>query len=394
MPLPPIGPKDTLGDIYYKTYTEEARGDAPHHPPWSLKQKDTFMEFAPCRDWYLNSFPPGEVNRQRARTHDGLYHAYVIGEANTRTANHQIVREWRTMVKERGDWEKYRDRLLRQVKEFEKMKSSFAEEKAAFESEKKSEEWGHEGLRSKLRAAEELLSKERAEWKEVCKKYNQRMYVARSKITDLEAQIATLTKKVEDVGADKEHVEAELQAQVASRDKDLVANDAERVKVATAEEAKQRAKEARDIITFALNVAQNNYAEAQGIVDTLVSEAEWMRSRGVALMANSFLNSSELDAAVAALIDASRAAGHHGGYLECAHHVEEADAALALAEEVYDHLSLAMMDLVTEALKHDDWCARLKTILDPPQIVELSDEEETAGGDSDGDGEGEGGGDE
>ncbi|KAM0064576.1 hypothetical protein Hdeb2414_s0003g00104581 [Helianthus debilis subsp. tardiflorus] len=106
MPHPPIGPKDTLGDIYYKTYTEEARGDAPHQPPWSLKQKDTFMEFAPCRDWYLNSFPPGEVNRQRARTHDGLYHAYVVGKANTRVANHQIVREWRTMCRERGEWEK------------------------------------------------------------------------------------------------------------------------------------------------------------------------------------------------------------------------------------------------------------------------------------------------
>ncbi|MFS7952610.1 hypothetical protein Hanom_Chr07g00608911 [Helianthus anomalus] len=33
MPHPLIGPKDTIGDIYYKTYTEEARGDAPHNPP-------------------------------------------------------------------------------------------------------------------------------------------------------------------------------------------------------------------------------------------------------------------------------------------------------------------------------------------------------------------------
>ncbi|MFS7988589.1 hypothetical protein Hanom_Chr11g01036641 [Helianthus anomalus] len=33
LPHPPIGPKDTLGDIYYKTYTEEARGVAPYHPP-------------------------------------------------------------------------------------------------------------------------------------------------------------------------------------------------------------------------------------------------------------------------------------------------------------------------------------------------------------------------
>ncbi|KAM0038075.1 hypothetical protein Hdeb2414_s0013g00410631 [Helianthus debilis subsp. tardiflorus] len=71
MPQTPIGPKDTLGNIYYKTYTEEARGDAPHQAPWGLKQKDTFLEFGPCRDWFLNSFPPGEVNRQRARTHDG-----------------------------------------------------------------------------------------------------------------------------------------------------------------------------------------------------------------------------------------------------------------------------------------------------------------------------------
>ncbi|KAJ0591846.1 hypothetical protein HanHA300_Chr03g0078031 [Helianthus annuus] len=261
------------------------------------------------------------------------------------------------------------------------------------------------------------------------------MYATHSKITDLEAQNATLTKKVEGVEADKERVEAELKAKVASKEKDLHAKDveiaelkrrlreqtdksesleidleAEKVKAATAEEAKQWADEARDISTSTLNVAQNNYAEAQSIVDKLVSESEWMRNRGVVLMANSILNASELDAAVAALIDASRAVGHRGGYLECAYHVEDAfgqefdikhcsvtdqaNAALAHAEGVYDHLSLPVMDLVAEALKHDDWCARLKTILDPPQTVELSDEEETAGGDGDGDGEGEGGGDE
>ncbi|MFS7931559.1 hypothetical protein Hanom_Chr04g00357391 [Helianthus anomalus] len=32
MPQTPIGHKDTLGDIYYKTYTKEARGDIPHQP--------------------------------------------------------------------------------------------------------------------------------------------------------------------------------------------------------------------------------------------------------------------------------------------------------------------------------------------------------------------------
>ncbi|MFS7911303.1 hypothetical protein Hanom_Chr02g00116521 [Helianthus anomalus] len=189
------------------TYTEEARSDAPYQPPWGLKQKDTFMEFTPCRDWYLNSFLPGEVNRQRTQTHDGLYHAYIVGEANTHAANHQIVREWRTMVREWGDWEKYREHLVKQ-----------------------------------------LLSKERAEWKEVCKKDNQCMYAARSKITDLEAQISILSKKIEDAEANKEHVEIDLEA--------------EKVKAAIAKEAKQRVEEARDISTSTLNIAQQNYAEA------------------------------------------------------------------------------------------------------------------------------------
>ncbi|KAJ0670451.1 hypothetical protein HanOQP8_Chr13g0474381 [Helianthus annuus] len=135
-----------------------------------------------------------------------------------------------------------------------------------------------------------------------------------------------------------------------------------------------------------------------------------MHNRGVAAIANSILNASEMDTTVAALIYASHAVGHRWGYLECAHHVEEtfgqefdishcsvtdqADAMLTRAEEVYDHLSLPVMGLVTEALKHDDWCAQLKAILDPAETVELTDEEEAAGGDGDGDGDGEGGGNE
>ncbi|KAJ0694352.1 hypothetical protein HanPI659440_Chr15g0607791 [Helianthus annuus] len=143
------------------------------------------------------SFPLGEVNRQRARNHESLYRTYIIGEGNARSANHQIVRKWRNMYRERADWEKYRERLVKEVQEFEQLRSKFAEEKAAFDVEKKAEEWGREGLKNKLQAAVELLSKEHAEWKKVCEKDNRRIYVARSKITDLEAEIATLKGNVE-----------------------------------------------------------------------------------------------------------------------------------------------------------------------------------------------------
>ncbi|KAJ0433704.1 hypothetical protein HanIR_Chr17g0873221 [Helianthus annuus] len=204
-------------------------------------------------------------------------------------------------------------------------------------------------------------------------------------------------------------VKAELKAQISNKDKYLVAKDveiaelkrrlqeqvdksesleidleAERSKAASAEEAKQKAEEARAISSSGLNVAQNNYAEVQGI------------------MAKSILNAVELDGTVAALIDASHAVGHRGGYQECAQHAEEisgqefdishcsvadeANAELTHAENAYDHLALPVMDLITKALEHDDWCARLKAILDPPEMVEVSDEEESAGDDGEGGG--------
>ncbi|KAJ0454194.1 hypothetical protein HanIR_Chr15g0737391 [Helianthus annuus] len=416
-----IGAKDTVGDIYYKSYTEEERGDTPHQAPWSLKQKDTFQEFGPCRDWFLNSFTPGEVNRQRAKTNEMLYRTFVLGEANARAANHQIVREWRTMVRERADWEGYRERMLKRITDFEKSKAAFDEEKAKFNADKKAEEWGREGLKNKLQAAEQQLAKEKAEFKRICEKDNERAFAARNKIVELEAKIAELNAKVEDAQAAqvaKQQIEVELadtKVQLSSKDKDLHAKDveiaelkrrlneqidrcesleidleAERVKAATAEEACA-------VSAAALNVAQTNYSEAQGIVDTLVSEAEWMRGRGVVLVANSILNAGELDRAVAALTDAARAVGYRGGYLECAQHVEEvfgqefdvshcsvtdqANVELTRAESAYDNLSLPVVDLVVEALKKDDWCQRLKAILDPPVTVELSDEEEPAGDD-------------
>ncbi|KAJ0614313.1 hypothetical protein HanIR_Chr02g0061041 [Helianthus annuus] len=238
------------------------------------------------------------------------------------------------------------------------------------------------------------------------------MFATRTKITNLEAEVERLKENYEQAKSDRKRVEVDLNAQILSKDMDLAGKDveiaklkcrlfeaqvknetleidlaAEKVKADTAEEARKVAEEACKLSTSALNVAQTNYAEDQSIVDTLISEYKWVRLQGVAV----------LDKAVDALMDTTRAVGHRGGYLECTQHVEEAlkqhfgtrhrsvtdqaDEMLAKAKEVYDHLSLPVMELVMEALKHEDYVARLKSILMVPETVELSDEEETAGGD-------------
>ncbi|KAM0055373.1 hypothetical protein Hdeb2414_s0006g00205321 [Helianthus debilis subsp. tardiflorus] len=108
------------------------------------------------------------------------------------------------------DWEKYRDSLVKEVKSYEIAKAAFAEEKSKFESDRKSEEWDREGLRGKLRTAEELLSKECEEYKRICEKDNQRSYATCNKITELEGKVAELTGKVEDSQATKKIAEADL----------------------------------------------------------------------------------------------------------------------------------------------------------------------------------------
>ncbi|KAF5814178.1 hypothetical protein HanXRQr2_Chr03g0107851 [Helianthus annuus] len=218
------------------------------------------------------------------------------------------------MYQEHASWEKYRERLSVEAKAFEQLKSSFQGEKAAFDKEKKSKEWGVQGLRNKLQASEDLLAKERREWHVACDNENKKMFAARTKITNLEAEVASLKKseaafkeKYKEANSQGERVEVELNTQVLSKDRDLAGKDAEiadlkrrlfeaqeknesleidlaaeKVKADTAEEARKAAEEARKISISALNVAKTNYAEAQSIVDSLISDSEWMQNHGIA----------------------------------------------------------------------------------------------------------------
>ncbi|MFS7936471.1 hypothetical protein Hanom_Chr05g00415961 [Helianthus anomalus] len=53
----PFRPKETLGDHYYRTYTERKASEI-HTPVWNLKKGDTFSNWRVCRDWLQGTFPP------------------------------------------------------------------------------------------------------------------------------------------------------------------------------------------------------------------------------------------------------------------------------------------------------------------------------------------------
>ncbi|KAJ0883707.1 hypothetical protein HanPSC8_Chr10g0424791 [Helianthus annuus] len=53
------------------------------------------------------------------------------------------------------------------------------------------------------------------------------MYAAHTKITNREAEVATLKGKVKEAQADRERVEVELSSQLVNKNKDLAAKDVE-----------------------------------------------------------------------------------------------------------------------------------------------------------------------
>ncbi|KAM0041827.1 hypothetical protein Hdeb2414_s0011g00370821 [Helianthus debilis subsp. tardiflorus] len=203
-----------------------------------------------------------------------------------------------------------------------------------------------------------------------------------SKDKDLAGKDVEITELKRCLREARESLEAEKQ----KSDSMVIDLASEKVKTETAEEA-------RKVSLAALKVAQENYAEVQLTVEPLISDLGWMQL----IIANSILNATELDRAVDAPTKAARAVGHLAGYFECAGHVEEAlhqhfgtlhcsvgkgaKEGLVKAEEPYENLSLPVMDLVTDALKHDDCVAQLRSIFKPPETVQLSDEEEETGDD-------------
>ncbi|MFS7918913.1 hypothetical protein Hanom_Chr03g00206771 [Helianthus anomalus] len=181
----PIRPEDTLGNYYYRSYTE-SRANEVHASVWGLKQGDTFATFPPSREWFLG-LPPIEVLHQKKHKHEKLYQSHVFTQANQVSTSNQITREWRTMHHERAEWEDYRDRLATDARQFEKAKAELAELKAQFEAENKKEEWGLLGLKKKLQASEDTLVEERQKWRKARERNNQKMFDSRTEITNLKA---------------------------------------------------------------------------------------------------------------------------------------------------------------------------------------------------------------
>ncbi|MFS8035252.1 hypothetical protein Hanom_Chr17g01590871 [Helianthus anomalus] len=327
----------------------------------------------------------------RAEDMLGDIYCKAYDESRATEVHVPIAREWRTVYLEHSSWERHRERLAVEAKLFEQAQVKLQEEKVAFEKEKNSEEWGLQGLKLKLQASEDSLAEEHRKWRTTCENDNKKMYDAR--VEELKKYEADYKEKYEEAKSHRECIEVDLSAQIISKDRDLAGKDAKiaelkrrlreaqkgldeekqkteslEINLITEKVKAETTEKVRKVSLMTLNAAQKDYAEVQSTVEPLISDLGWMQHHGVA----------HTDKVVAVLTMAAWAAGYRAEYVECVTHVEEAEEGLLRAEENYDNLSLPVMDMVTEALKHDDFVPRLRSIFEPQETVQLTDDEDDA----------------
>ncbi|KAJ0681057.1 hypothetical protein HanPI659440_Chr16g0631451 [Helianthus annuus] len=231
-----------------------------------------------------------------------------------------------------------------------------------------------------LKAEIEKLKKEKAEAE--TSRDEARSHRERSEQREVQtcANLALRNKEIEELTSlltDQEQTKAEFES--AKKDLQL-----ERVEKA---EAARRLAETEE----KLESSETVRVTTESLVEPLKNDMLWMQHHGIINVANSVLNSIDLDQTVAHLMVTPRNDGYAQGYAKCTQHVTSAlkvdwdtnrsatrgvdtGADHAAAKAGYNNLRLPVMDLVTTALQSEDFVNQPKEIF--PDEADALDEED------------------
>ncbi|KAJ0456218.1 hypothetical protein HanIR_Chr15g0759911 [Helianthus annuus] len=311
-----------------------------------------------CGDWLQGTFPPGEIKFQEGRLHDQIYHAYLEEAASYTSTTHRIVREWHSMHKYWAAFKASKNKAAEDEARVALLRAKLEADQAKFENDRKTEEWSIAGWKKKAEAEAALLSEEHKNWKKICEKDNAEKMGLRNVINNLKAEVEKLKKhdaeieKLKKEKADAEAARDEARsprerseqrevhtcATLSFRDKEIeeliaLLSEQEQLKAEVESTKKDlelaRAEKAETSRRLAeteekLETSETARATAENELEPLKSDMSWLKERGIASVAESVLNSEELDKTVAHLLVATRNDGYTQGYAECSHHVVNA----------------------------------------------------------------------
>ncbi|KAJ0533888.1 hypothetical protein HanIR_Chr09g0413591 [Helianthus annuus] len=305
----PIRPAETLGDYYYRSYSEKDAADL-HAPVWNLKKGDTFADWHACQDWLQGILPPGS-----ARLRNGLL---LVGREGPKLKllpflkNVKIGRKFVKKIMRRKQisvLSLITSKLKNQDAEVERLKKEKADLEAAL--------------------AEARSHRERSEQREV---------QALSTLAIRDKELEELTALV----SDQERLKKDLELARSEH-----------------AESSRRLTETEE----KLENSETARASAESELGPLKNDMTWLKDRGIACVVESVLNSKELDKTVADLVVAAWRDGYAQGYAECSHHVTsvlkvtwdnsksaafgvDTAAALASLKAEFNNLQLPVMELI------------------------------------------------
>ncbi|KAJ0702597.1 hypothetical protein HanPI659440_Chr14g0541511 [Helianthus annuus] len=270
--------------------------------------------------------------------HERTYRAYPQETASSTSTTHRIVREWRGMRKEWDAVEASKKEIAEEKVKVAALRTKLEADQAKFEDEHKNEEWSAMGWKKKAESEAALLSEERKRWREICEKDNNKKMVLRDNVNNLKAEIEKLKKEKADAKASRDEArshremseqrEVKTYATLALRNKEIeeltsLLNDQEQTK-AELESAKkdlqlERVKKAEATrrlteIEEKLESSETARVTVESLVEPLQNNMLWMQHHGIINVANSILNSIDLDQTVANLMVTARSDGYTQGY--------------------------------------------------------------------------------
>ncbi|KAF5804340.1 hypothetical protein HanXRQr2_Chr05g0195931 [Helianthus annuus] len=319
--------------------------DLPHVPRWNLTQGSRMDDVNNCHEFFAMSLPPAERMFQKNRNRFSLLDDHVRAGVNFFATSQEILREWRSMGEE--------------TIEFEASKKEFAEEKAKFNAERKGLQWRVAEAERKLEEQKQLNEQRQKDWEAACARTNVEMQSQRDAIVRLSGEKTTLAEEAQ-------------QARVASekKEKEYVAR-IDKLEVL----AQQKAAECEDAQRLLAEKAAEVQA-AELLAEEMSADTRWLLSRGVPLLADRILNSTELATYMLELGRAGYNSGRKFGFAEGKSAVinkekdyhfelykEDCDGAYAAKRKEFSTLEFVVVRAAQKLSRKPDGVALLKKAL-------------------------------
>ncbi|KAJ0523241.1 hypothetical protein HanIR_Chr10g0491591 [Helianthus annuus] len=317
----------------------------PHAPRWNLTQGSRMNDVNNCHEFFAMSLPSAERMFQKNRNRFALLDDHVRAGVNFFATSQKILREWRLMGEE--------------TLEFEESKKLFVKEKEKFNAEKKGLQWRVSDAEQKLEEQKQLNAQKQKDWEAACERTNAEMQSQRDAIVRLSGE---KTKIAEEAN----------QARLAAEKKEKEYVDRiDKLEVL----AQQKATECET----AQRLLAEKTAECQAsevFAEEVSADSKWLLSRGVPLLADRILHSTELATYMFELGRAAYNSGRKFGYAkgktavinkEKDYHFElykeDCEGAFAAKRKEFSTLEFAVVRAAEKLARKADGVALLKKAL-------------------------------